>query len=67
MYKKIIKEAQAACEIYSLEYVEAEIIWELSKYNAATSKTLKHTFQDANGQYKRQLKKDLRGEEDEAQ
>ena len=31
LYKKMVEEAQAACEGYSLDYVEAERIWELSK------------------------------------
>ena len=64
MYKKTAEEAQAACEGYSLDYVEAERIWELSKYDAATANTNKKTFQAKNGQYERQLKRDLRGEED---
>ena len=28
LYKKMVKEAQAACEVYYLKYVEAERIWE---------------------------------------
>ena len=63
LYKKMAEEAQAACEGYSVDYVEAERIWELSKYNAATSDTNKNIFQATNGQYERQLKRDLRGEE----
>ena len=39
LYKNMVEEAQAACEGYYLDYVEAKRIWELSKYNAATSKT----------------------------
>ena len=31
LYKNMVEEAQAACEGYSLDYVEAERIWELSK------------------------------------
>ena len=49
LYKKMVEEAQAACEGYSLDYVEAERIWELSKYDAATAKTNKKTFQAKNG------------------
>ena len=54
LYKNMFEEAQAACEGYSLDYFMAERIWELSKYDAATSKTNKKTFQATNGQYKRQ-------------
>ena len=50
-----------------MDYVEAERIWELSKYDAETAKTNKKTFQATNGQYERQMKRDLRGEEDEEQ
>ena len=67
LYKKMVEEAQAACEGCSLDYVEAERIWELSKYDAATAKTNRKTFQATNGQYERKLKRDLRGEEDEEQ
>ena len=42
LYKNIVEEAQAACEGYSLDYVQAEMIWELSKYDAATAKTKKN-------------------------
>ena len=66
MYIKMVEEAQAACEGYSLYYVEAERIWELLKYDAATAKTSKK-IQATNGQCERQLKRDLRGEEDEDQ
>ena len=31
LYKNMVEEAQAGCEGYSLDYVEAERIWELSK------------------------------------
>ena len=31
LYKNMVEEAQAACEGYSLDYVEAERIWDLSK------------------------------------
>ena len=41
LYKNMAEEAQAACEGYSLDYVELERIWELSKYNVATTKTNK--------------------------
>ena len=61
------EEAQAACGGYSLDYVEAEMIWELTKYDASTEKTNKKTFQATNGKYERQLKRDLRGKEDEEQ
>ena len=44
LYKKMAEEAQAACEGYSLDYVEAERIWELSKYDSATAKTNKKNF-----------------------
>ena len=67
LYKKMVEEAQAACEGYSLDYVEAERIWWLSKYDAATSKTNKKTFQATNGKYERQLKRDLRSEKDKEQ
>ena len=63
-YKSMVEEAQEDCEGCSLDYVEAERIWELSKYDAATAKTNKKTFQATNGQYERQLKRDIRGEED---
>ena len=63
----MVEEAQAACEGYSLDYVEAEIICELSKYDAATANTDKKTFQATNGQYERKLKRYLRGEKDEEQ
>ena len=44
LYKNMVEEAQASCEVYSLDYVEAESIWELSKYNAATSNNNKKYF-----------------------
>ena len=44
LYKNMVEEAQASCEGYSLDYVEAESIWELSKYNAATSNNNKKYF-----------------------
>ena len=44
MYKKMVEEAQAACEGLILDYVEAERIWELSEYDAATAKTNKKHF-----------------------
>ena len=50
LYKKIVDEAQAACEGYYLDYVGVERIWELSKYYAVTEKTNKNTFQATNGQ-----------------
>ena len=43
LYKNMVEEAQAACEGYSLDYVKAKRIWELSKYDAATAKTNKNT------------------------
>ena len=67
LYKNMMEEAQAACEDYYLDYVEAERIWELSKYDAETAKTNKKTFQDTNRQYERQLRRYLRGEEDKEQ
>ena len=42
LYKKKVDEAQAACEGYSMDYVKAETVWDLSKYNAATAKTTKN-------------------------
>ena len=63
LYKKMLEEAQAACEGYSVDYVEAERIRELSKYDAATAETNKSIFQATDGQCERQLKMDLRGEE----
>ena len=65
LYKKMAEEAQAACEGCSLDYVEAERIWELSKYDEATAKTNKKIFQATNGQYERKLQRYLRGKEDE--
>ena len=50
-----------------MDYVEAGRIWELSKYDAATSNNNKKTFQATNGKYKRQLKRDLRSEKDKEQ
>ena len=44
LYKKMVEEAQAACEGYSLDCVEAERIWELSKYDAVTAKTNQNKF-----------------------
>ena len=44
LYKNMVEEALAACEGYSLDYVQAERIWELSKYNTATAKTNKKHF-----------------------
>ena len=44
LYTKMVEEAQADCEGYSLDYVEAERIWELSKYDAETAKTNKKNF-----------------------
>ena len=41
-------------------------MWKLSKYNAGIENTNKK-IQATNGQYERQLKRDLRGEEDEEQ
>ena len=57
LYKKMVDEAQAVCEGYSLDYVEAELICELSNYEAETAKTNKKTFQATNGKYERQLKR----------
>ena len=54
LYKKMVDLEQTACEGYPLDYVEAEMIWELSKYDAATAKTNNKTFQATNGQYERQ-------------
>ena len=48
LYKKMAEEAQDSCEGCSLDCVEAEMIWELSKYNAATEKTNKKIFQAKN-------------------
>ena len=67
LYKKMAEEAQAACEGYSVDYVETERIRELSKYDAASAETNKNTFKATNGQCERQLKRDLRGEEYEEQ
>ena len=67
LYKKMVEEAQADCEGYYLDYVGVERIWELSTYYAVTEKTNKNTFQATNGKYERQLRRDLRGEEDEEQ
>ena len=53
LYKNMVEEIQADCEGYYLDYVKVERIWELSKYDAATAKTNKKTFQATNGQYKR--------------
>ena len=39
----------------------------ISKYDAETAKTNKKTFQATNRQYERQLKRDIRGEEDKEQ
>ena len=44
LYKNMVEEAQAACEGCSLDYVKVEMIWELSKHNAATAKTNKTNF-----------------------
>ena len=41
LYKRMVVEAQAACGGYSLDYVQTESIWRLSKYDAATAKTNK--------------------------
>ena len=41
LYKKMVEEAQAACEGYYLDYFKAGRIWDLSKYDAATAKTNK--------------------------
>ena len=65
LYKNMVEEAQAACEGYSIEYLEAEREWERAKYDAAEAKTNKNTFEATNGQYERQLKRDLRIEADE--
>ena len=63
LYRNMVKEAKAACEGYYLDYVKAERIWELSKYNAATVKPGKKTFQATNGHNESQFKRDLRAEE----
>ena len=63
LYKKMAEETQAACEGYYLDYVKAGRIWELSKYDVATAKNNKKTFQATNEQSERQLKRDLRIEE----
>ena len=60
-----MEEAQADCEGYSLDCVKEEKIWKLSKYDATTENTNKKIFQATNGQYERQLKRDIRGEGDE--
>ena len=44
LYNKKVEESQADCEGYSLDYVEEERIWELSRYDAATAKTNKKHF-----------------------
>ena len=44
LYNKKVEESQVDCEGYSLDYVEVERIWELSKYYAATAKTNKKHF-----------------------
>ena len=44
LYKKMVEEAQTACGGYSLDYVLAERIWELSKYNAAIAETYNKKF-----------------------
>ena len=44
LYKNMVEEARESCESYSLDYVKAERIWDLSKYDAATSKTNKKHF-----------------------
>ena len=43
--------ARWACEGYSLDYVKVEMIWDLSKYDAATENTNKKMVQATNGQY----------------
>ena len=40
----MVEEAQADCGGYSLDYVEVEKIWELSKYDAETAKTDKNIY-----------------------
>ena len=52
LYKNIVEETQASCEGYSFGYVQAERIWGLSKYYAATESTNKKN-QATNGQYER--------------
>ena len=44
LYKKMMEEAQAACEGYSLDCVKSERIWKLSKYDAATANPNKKKF-----------------------
>ena len=44
LYKKMVEEEQDSCEGCSLDYVEAERICELSKYDAATANTNKKHF-----------------------
>ena len=61
----MVEEAQASCEGYSLDYVNPKRILELSKYDAATENINKKIFQATNEKYERQLKRDLRGEEEE--
>ena len=44
LYKKMVEDAQAACEGYYLDYVKTGRIWELSKYDVATAKNNKKHF-----------------------
>ena len=64
LYQNMVEEAQADCEGYSLDYVEAERIWELSKYDAATAKTNKKHFRLQMDNTKGNRKRDISGEED---
>ena len=66
LYKNMVEESHASCEDYSLDYAEVKRIWELSDYDTATSKTSKK-IQATKRKYKRQVKRDIRGEEDEEQ
>ena len=61
LYKKMVEEAQAACESYSLDCVEAERIWELSKYDAATAKTNKKNISGYKWKIQRAIEESSKG------
>ena len=61
LYKNMVEEAQAACEGYSLGYVEAERIRKLSKYDAATAKTNKKNISGYKWKIQRAIEEGSKG------
>ena len=61
LYKKTVEESQASCKGYYLDYVEAERIWELSKYDAATAKTNKKNISGYKWTIRKEIEEGYKG------